>query len=53
VLDRVAALLEAQDANPYRVNAYRKPPASWNNTTDLFPKLQRAFPEKCSKTCRI
>jgi hypothetical protein len=24
VLDRVAALLEAQDANPYRVNAYRK-----------------------------
>jgi len=24
VLERVAALLEAQDANPYRVNAYRK-----------------------------
>ena len=24
MLDRVAALLEAQDANPYRVNAYRK-----------------------------
>ncbi len=24
VLERVAALIEAQDANPYRVNAYRK-----------------------------
>src|SRR4030042_5110637 len=24
VLERVATLLEAQDANPYRVNAYRK-----------------------------
>ena len=52
VLERVAALLEAQDANPFRVNAYRKA-ARLVERSDRF-SLRLRFPvrERNSKTCR-